>query len=45
MYTLGSHTEGVVDMKWDPLSDNYLIAAFGSGLMGLFDTDANVQVH
>ena len=34
----GSHTDGVVDLQWDPLSDQYLIAAFGSGLMGLFDT-------
>jgi len=41
----GGHTDGVVDLQWDPLSDNYLIAAFGSGLMGLFDTDKQVQVR
>lgn len=31
---------GVLDLEWDPLSDNYLLASFGGGTMALFDVDA-----
>jgi WD40 repeat protein len=41
----GNHTDGVVDLQWDPLSDNYLIASFGSGVMALYDTHERVQVR
>lgn len=40
----GGHTGGVLDLQWDPLSDIYLIASFGSGQMALFDTEKRVQV-
>jgi hypothetical protein len=41
----GGHTGGVLDLQWDPLSDNYLIVSFGSGHMALFDTDKRTQVR
>ena len=41
----GGHTGGVVDLQWDPLSDNYLIAAFGSGQIALFDARKKEHVR
>jgi WD40 repeat protein len=38
-----SKTE-VIDLQWDPLSDNYLLVAYKNGAIKLLDTDSGQDV-
>ena len=38
-------TQAVVDLQWDPLSNNYLLVAYADGIMALVDAEAAKVVH
>lgn len=37
--------QGVEDLAWDPLSENYLLVAFREGTMMLFDTSSKMRLR